>query len=489
MSNESPDLAFRHPVIAGLSRRRTVYAAAVISMALLVFVLLSLSFSVKGFRTVQAIQVQPGVWGSIALNDVRVLVIDAVKQSTDEPSLIALLDQWQTNSNSKPGEVTVDAAKVDLEKLRAKLSFAITADARDGNLVLHLGYTGRGAETERAFLKLFAKSVFDRLAQQGELTSAQLAALRFDPSVIEHGRAIHSQLIARSAEQVNLLKEQLEDVTSLVNSEIAQSKAKSENDPSAITPRAAQLQRQMVALSHKRDDLASELSVSHPDVITVRQEIERIQAELDQALRVQPKVLKNSFIQASFSGNKDVGSLHPVRESVEHISVDGLDGVLHSLDSNWQETLNSVESMAQGMDAALASKPLLRVEEKELVQSAVGTSIGQRSLIIALLASVLVGCTIAVRLNVWSFDQGFVSREDASSMLDVPVFSSVTGESQRPVKLRSSFSAKILKLSEIVLFTTLLVVAGMFVIDHEFRDVVMSNPFQALSRLIWMLRT
>ena len=458
-------------------------------MALLVLVLLSLSFCVKGFRTVQAIQVQPGVWGAIALNDIRVLAIDAVKQSTDEPSLKALLDQWQIDSNSKPGEPKVDAAKVDLEKLRTKLTFAITADAREGNLILHLGYTGRGAETEREFLKLFSKSVFDRLARQGKLSATQLAALKYDPSVIEHGRAVHSQLIARSAEQVNVLKEQLEDVTSLVNSEIAESKAKSENDPSAITPRAAQLQRQMVALTLKRDELAAELNVSHPDVITVRQEIERVQAELDQALRVQPKVLKNSFIQASFSGNKDVGSLRPVRESVEHISVDGLSGMLQSLDSNWRETLNSVESMAHGMDAALASKPLLRVEEKELVQSAVGASIGQRSLIIALLASVLVGCTIAVKLNVWSFDQGFVSREDASAMLDVPVFSSVTGDSRRPVKLRSSLSAKILKLSEIVLFTTLLVVAGMFVIDHEFRAVVTSNPLQALSRLIWMLRT
>jgi hypothetical protein len=462
-------------------------------MALLVIALLTLSFSVKGFRTVQSIEIQPEDWGSVALNEVRVMAIDAIKQSTDEASLRLLLEQWQTAANAKPSEPRVGALNVDLEKLRAKLSFAIIADARARNLVLHLGYTGRGAETEREFLKLFSKSVCSNLSQNGKLTSKQLATIKYDPSVVEQGRAVHSQLMTRSKEQVDVLKAQLEGVTRLVDAELTPSKTNTETETETETsddsPLAAQLQRQLATLTFKRDELAAESNKSHPDVITVQKEIERVQAELDKSQLVKPQVLKNSFIQASYPANKVPGSKQPVRESMEHISVDGLDNMIQSLDSNWRTTVDSVVTMARSMDAALASKSLLRVEEKELVQSAVGTSIGQRSLMMALLASVLIGCTIAARMNVWSFDQGFVTQDDASAALAVPVFSNTASESRQPAKLKTSLSAKTLKMCEIVLFTALLVVAGMFVIDHEFRSIVMNNPLQAISKLIWMLRS
>ena len=104
----------------------------------------------------------------------------------------------------------------------------------------------------------------------------------------------------------------------------------------------------------------------------------------------------------------------------------------------------------------------------------------------AMLASVVLGGMIASRFDVWSFDRGFENSRAAQESLSVPVFS-WNGELPAAAgNAPTTASARILKLSEIILFTTLLVVAGMMLIDSEYRVAVLENPLHLFARLLWM---
>jgi hypothetical protein len=96
---------------------------------------------------------------------------------------------------------------------------------------------------------------------------------------------------------------------------------------------------------------------------------------------------------------------------------------------------------------------------------------------------------ICSRFDVWSFDRGFESSKAAAESLAVPVFTWGNEAEVAPKRPEITASSRILKLSEILLFTTLLVVAGMVLIDPEYRQAVLENPLHAFARLLWMWKS
>lgn len=147
--------------------------------------------------------------------------------------------------------------------------------------------------------------------------------------------------------------------------------------------------------------------------------------------------------------------------------------------------LRAARQQQEAVSALLGQEPRLEVAVNSERVSAFGP-LTLQNLLWATAAALALGSVIASRFDVWSFDRGFENIRAASETLSVPVFSWDGKAEVSQAKSPITISARILKLSEIILFTTLLVVAGMMLIDAEYRLAVCENPLHLFARLLWM---
>lgn len=491
MSLEQADVIFQHPSVVGLSRRRRLYAALVLGCAILIVLLICLSFSVREFRAVQVIRLSPKSASPGVLEEARQQALQVVRETTSEVELKKLVSVWTNRLNLSLAGGGLDPNQVDYEKLRARLTFALEIEPSREQLTLQLGYTGRGNLEERAFLRLFSERVAQGLRAWGSPQLDQLAEFRD----LNSGSREREEQLEQCGKELNLELERLAGaLTRLKAFPIEQLRAvppvgrRVEVDPA--DSRRLLLEEKLEQLARQREDLLQEFPESHPEVLAIRREQERLQLQVMEDEQSAPKRISNQFVQASFPSQPEVESAPAVAESalsallgeVETQSLVAAWERVHAEQAAW---LQAVRRQQQAIATLATMEPRLEVAISGERVSAFG-SLSSTNLMWAVLASLVLGGVIASRFDVWSFDRGFENSRAATESLAVPVFSWSSESPVEAAKAPPTASARILKLSEIVLFTTLLVVAGMMLIDAEYRAAVWENPLHLFARLLWM---
>ncbi len=489
MSSNQADFILQHPTVVGMSRRRRLYAAVVLGLAVLVILFLVLSFSVREFRAVQTLRISPKSRDLIPQEEVREKALQVVRQLTSEAELRQLVLEWTNRLNLTAAGGGLNPDQVDYEKLRARLTFAIDSQEGGRDLALHMGYAGRGNSAEQMFLLLFVERMASELSRWGGPSEEQWAAARTEleagPSLRELGRQRLLELQAeleQFAEQVTRIRQfPVEEMISTVEEPVVLNEA--------VNPRKRALEKQLEGLDRQRQQLTEQYPESHPEVLVVRREIEQVRLELLELEESAPKRISNQFVQASFPRNPRPQAAPAIEEwktLVAGIDLAGMQGKFERLQMELAEELAVSDERNQACLALLRSEPRLKVAIDGQDVMALG-ALSPVNLAWAALISLLVGGVIASRFDVWSFDRGFESSQSATETLAVPVFAwSGDSSPEPPQPARVTASARILKLSEIVLFTTLLVVAGMLLIDAEYRAAVWQNPIHLFARLLWL---
>lgn len=489
MSFEQADLILKHPSVVGISRRRRLYAALVLGSAILIACLVCLSFSVRDFRTVQSIRFSPKSAEPAILEEARQQALEVVRKATAEDQLRQLVAIWTNHLNQASTGGGLDPNQVDYEKLRARLTFALEVDSSAGQVTLQLGYTGRGNREERAFLRLFSERIAEGLRNWGAPTPEQLVGLREGNSGWEQAERSVQQ---RWRELQRELDQQVERVAKLREfswDSLPEARANSSRgDDFPIDPRLGQLQEQLVALKQQQGQLLTQYPESHPEVLAVQREREQVQLQISELELSAPKRISNQFVQASFAPQAAVESnaaLGEARQLLATLELEKFSGLLDQIHQEEAAMLRAARQQQEAVSALLGQEPRLEVAVNSERVSAFGP-LTLQNLLWATAAALALGSVIASRFDVWSFDRGFENIRAASETLSVPVFSWDGKAEVSQAKSPITISARILKLSEIILFTTLLVVAGMMLIDAEYRLAVCENPLHLFARLLWM---
>jgi len=494
MSLEPADFILQHPSVVGISRRRRLYAALVLGSAILIVMLVCLSFSVREFRAVQVIRFSPkaaarGSMDQASLEESRQHALQVVREVTSEEELRKLVAIWTNRLNLSVVGGGLDPSQVDYEKLRRRLTFALEVEAKTAGVTLQLGYTGRGNLEERAFLKLFSERVAEGLRTWGSPQDGQLAELRAAHARWTEGE----QKLAFTARE---LQDELERVTQplvrlqtfpLEQLQAAVPAAGKKDEPFADSRRGL-LEEKLSKLVEQRDALLREFPESHPEVLAVRREQEQVQLEIMEAEQAAPKRISNQFVQASFPSQPAVttnAAGEELKQLITAVNPGPLATALERLQLEQNAMLENARQQQQVISSLLSMEPRLEVALSEGQVSVFG-ALTAVNLMWAMLASMVLGGVIASRFDVWSFDRGFENSRAAQESLAVPVFSWNGELPAAASKAPATASARILKLSEIILFTTLLVVAGMMLIDPEYRVAVWENPLHLIARLLWM---
>jgi hypothetical protein len=248
------------------------------------------------------------------------------------------------------------------------------------------------------------------------------------------------------------------------------------------------LEEKLSKLVEQRDALLREFPESHPEVLAVRREQEQVQLEIMEAEQAAPKRISNQFVQASFPSQPAVttnAAGEELKQLITAVNPGPLATALERLQLEQNAMLENARQQQQVISSLLSMEPRLEVALSEGQVSVFG-ALTAVNLMWAMLASMVLGGVIASRFDVWSFDRGFENSRAAQESLAVPVFSWNGELPAAASKAPATASARILKLSEIILFTTLLVVAGMMLIDPEYRVAVWENPLHLIARLLWM---
>jgi hypothetical protein len=500
MSREQSDVILQHPSIVGISRRRRLYATITLAAAILVILLICLSTSVTEFRAVQSLTISHrhsvGTVGGKSFEQTREQILQVVRNATSEQQLKRVVTEWTNRLNLTQTSGMLDPEQVDYEKLRARLTFAIEQDPSLEQITLHLGYTGRGNQTERAFLSLFTESVSNELALLGTPSKEMIGGLR---RRVEQAAAAEQLVRSQFAE----LRQQLAEVEISVGQlkgypweQLTRTSPEPQRETEWVDPRVSAEESKVRELSQQRAALLQQYPEAHPEVLAVRRDLEQAQLKILDLQENGPKRISNQFVQASFpkasSEKLNLEGLEQLKSTITAINTPALskqlDSLQRDLDAAIGELRESNLALCNALDAALDTEPSFAVGAAGKRVTATG-SLNRTTLLWATLAAVLLGGVICSRFDVWSFDRGFESSKAAAESLAVPVFPWGNEAEVAPKRPEVTASSRILKLSEILLFTTLLVVAGMVLIDPEYRQAVLENPLHAFARLLWMWKS
>lgn len=496
MSREQTDVILQHPSIVGISRRRRLYATMILAAAILIILLVCLSTSVTEFRAVQSLTVNHrhvvGAGAGKSFEQTREQILQVVRNATSEQQLKRVVVEWTNRLNLTQTTGMLDPEQVDYEKLRARLTFAIEQDPNLEQITLHLGYTGRGNQTERAFLGLFTESVANELALLGKPSKEMVSGLR---RRVEQAAAAEQIVRGQLAE----LKQQLAEVEISVGQlkkypweQITRANAAPQPATEWVDPRMTAEEAKVRELSQQREALLQQYPESHPEVLAVRRELEQTQLKILELQENGPKRISNQFVQASFpkanTEKLNLEGLEQLKSTISAIHTPVLATQLENLQRDLDAAIGELRESNLALCDALDAEPTFEVGSAGKRVTATG-SINRTTLLWATLAAIVLGGVISSRVDVWSFDRGFESSNAAAESLAVPIFTWGNEAEVPPKRPEMTASSRILKLSEILLFTTLLVVAGMVLIDPEYRQAVLENPLHAFARLLWMWKS
>jgi len=496
MSREQSDVILQHPSIVGLSRRRRLYATLILAAAILIILLVCLSTSVTEFRAVQSLEISHrqtgGELAGKSVEQTREQILQVVRNATSEQQLKRVVIEWTNRLNLAQTTGMLDPEQVDYEKLRARLTFAIEQVPNQDQITLHLGYTGRGNQTERAFLGLFAESVSEELALIGKPSKELVNSLR---AKAEQASAAEQSVRGQIAE----LKQQLTEIEISVRqlkeypwNQITRSSPEPEAETEWVDPRISAEETRVRDLAQQREALLQQYPESHPEVLAVRRELEQARLKILELQENGPKRISNQFVQASFpkpsSESVSFEGLEELKATISGIEAAPLAKQLEQLQYNLATAISELRESNLALCNAMDAEPTFEVGISGKLVTATG-SLNRTTLLWATLAAIFLGSVISSRFDVWSFDRGFESSNAAAESLAVPVFTWGNEAQVAPKRPEMTASSRILKLSEILLFTTLLVVAGMVLIDPEYRQAVLENPLHAFARLLWMWKS
>ncbi len=461
-----------HITLDRMRRSRFVYWVVVSSLStLVVLTTLSALFS-KQFTTtaILPISAQPVAIANGEPDHIQQILIESIKLLNRDSELAAIF--YGTEPDANPEQ---------LDSIRRRLTYALLPTTDNAPLSIQVNFLGNGSASEQSFLERFIEALDKQIGQQISKTAFPMGV---KPTPISKNR--QSQVdgirtsLTRTFQHMEHLAEQLATAKESVQLGIQQQR---------IGPDVGQ-QRQLMfeldQLQSQKTELLGKFTVTHPTLVELQQRIEAIKQSISE---IETSVSTSSPYQpASYQRSADVQIWLDLAAKLKDLDVEQIQSSLIQLEQSWNGLLWELE---QSKDA----DPILGDERNDFRARPIQTKplglLGQRffPLMMALL-SLGIGVLVASIASQHLTDRGFDSPGELSEVLGLPIIGVVAlvRNSRRQETKADMGFRRLLKLSEILLFTTLLIVVAIAVRSPEIRQALLENPIQALCQVVWAIR-
>ncbi len=435
-----------HPVIERIRRFRLLYAIAVHTIALLILVAVLWASRVREFHTVGFVDIKStratGPLDSSAVDSVS----DCIRRAAGDESLSRLLGECRAAIAGSPARESQSGramfAASALDQLRQRMAFAVVPHGNGERVRISVMLSGKGTPLENGLVQSFLGAVSDQVTLASALPDSHQAIV--------------------------LTEGQLRDLRVERDRLLMQANAQLE----AVNLRLVGLANSMIEAGPGL--AAAESPASGNDGSLPRQ--------------------NNPFMQASFGA----GSTEPApgstqlawREQFAAIPLDDLSATFSAMESEWDRAMRPLATLVGQQAGQLSIQPLRAVSRGEVLQAPHGVAVPREWLLLTVAAALAFACVLASGVDARWHDPGFVNNKELERNLGVPVLGTLKAAAPADFRSRAGhWSLRILKLNELVVFTTLLALCIVAVASPEIREVLVVNPLHALTRIVWSFRS
>ncbi|MEZ6094904.1 MAG: hypothetical protein R3C03_11840 [Pirellulaceae bacterium] len=454
-----------HQVPKQIKRSRVIYSWLTNSLAILIILVCCVALWTREFRTWGEIRVAAAV-NETNCETTRSILTGALKKATSND---ALCETIRIASGFERGSPDAENLKtLNYEILRERLRFAIQCEPHVPECLVQLELTGSGTIQER-------KVVQNLMEHVQEIVDFELR---------DHAE-VASQLLKANRESQSSLSSamsRVDDVRSMLN-QIFDALEQHQIAMMSTPGREEQLVTELVWLDR---ELKSEFGTDSP-------EYAEFSIKFENMMPAAPAMEANSSSPFQLSSTNignvpaKLTSLGELRGRIEQMPLDEIRKKIAEADRSLATPMIQDEAIA--MLSIGETAPRMRVTEVKAAKHEPIGALSQRGVLLSiLLAAFVVGWALSLNLNPTTFDEGFDQSHDLEKELQIPVVAKLTksGEANQ-TKQSASTRQRIVGFSELVLFGTLLLFIGLFAINSEMREAIMTNPLHALSRVIWSI--
>lgn len=461
-----------HPVVERIRRFRLLYAVAVNSVAVVILVAVAMASRVHEYRTVGFVEMKPvrasGRPDAATLDTVS----ECIRRAAGDSPLTALLNECQAASapsTRRKSEADAESrtwTPAELDRLRERFAFAVVPVEGRDTVRVSVMFSGRGTRLEDAVVRGFLGSISDQVTLASSIPSLHRPVALTD-----------DQLVRMKQDRDHLLQE--------ANSRLQEINLQLVglgNDLIAAEERE-QAWKQLRVASQNSTETPSAPAAPQP---TSGESQTRFANPFFQA-SFSPPAAPDASAGAPVPATPEIG-LSGTRERFAAIPLAELSMTFIEIERQWGQALQPLETLLRNQAVTASVSPLRPVSRSEVYQLPAGMRAPREWLLLTLAVALVAGCVLASGIDARWHDPGFVAPGEIEEQLGVPLVGTIRGPAAGATP-RRHWAVRILKLNEVVVFSTLLAICVAAIASPEIRQLLIENPLHALVRIVWSVRS
>jgi|GEM_PF-5490620 len=423
-----------HPAIERIRRFRLFYAIGVHAGSFLVLAAILVAFQVREIRTVAQLEIMPVAGPEITGDQLCQSISGCIRNAASDQKLKELLTRCLKKSSQDVPNPQYSPA--DLDRLRQRMAFAVLPVRDSRNYQVSLVLAGHGNQIEAELVESFLAQISDEVAMVGARKRQGMI-----------GSSEYQVLVSRRNDLLERANAQLQDANSQIVS----------------------LAQQVIATHDPSNRVA-----------TTPNENDREGSGA------------NRFKQISYAGDKDAGTIPDAatwRERFTRIPLSELSGTFVEIEKSWNDTLRPLGELVEEQDSNQDPVVMRATRRGETLTIPYGMNPSREWSLLAMVAALAVGCVLASGVDPRWHDPGLGSVEEIEKCLGVPVLGQIRPAPGGTSPVGRHWSVRILKLNELIVFTTLLAILVVAVGSSDIRETLVHNPLQAVAKIVWQIRS
>ncbi len=426
-----------HPAVERIRRFRLMYAIGVHAGALLIVAAVFVALQVREIRTIAQLEITPVAAKGVSSDKLSQAITDCIRNAASDETLNGLLGRCLAKQENDGAALRYSAA--DLDRLRQRMAFAVLPVPDSQSFQVSLVLSGTGNQIESALVESF-------LAQIGDEVAVASSGPRKPKSDLI-AESQYQALVSRRNDLLDRANDQLQDANS----------------------RIVSLAQDVITIADQASQMVTTESTNDRD-----------------------GVAHNPFMQASFVGENGLAGTSAAatwRERFTDIPLSDLSNTFAEIEKSWNESLRPLGDLVAEQNSYQAPVVMRATRRGETMQIPFGMKPTREWLLLAMAAALAFGCVLASGVDLRCHDPGLGTAEEIEKSLGVPVLGQIRPAAGGTSPIGRHWSVRILKLNELIVFTTLLAILVVSIGSSDIRSTLVENPLHAVAKILWQVRT
>ncbi len=481
-------------------KRSRLYVFGITALTVFLAVAVIWPLRVTEFRSTAAIQLN--VHKNIAFSDAHVksgLMSSVAKLMSDE-GLDKAIQSIGTSTSIQSHLLTA----VDKQQLREKLQIKLLKSPRPIDVRISVELIGGGTPDETKLVNHLAQKLVSEFSTETVrvTTDQRKLEIREEIERLVNGINVDYSLVLRQLQKdVNLALTKLDRAKNQCATETVSSRIQMKEQP-AVAEESFEIKKLENRARHLME--TQNLTEFHPELIAIRQQIERLRSVPSVTTAANPEsiqndgkreVIKNQFVTASSKKQiavVDNSGFQRILEQLDEVKLAEIKNSLIRLEKTFEftnhkqrETLAKIEAVDGLQKDGISNVELADIHLADRSIPIGGTPTLPQTFLL-LISSLLMAAAVATLFNPAASFQPFASAEQLTEETGLPVIGSIpkTNDTEKPAVPKSQFAVLcIVKCCEVFLILAAVILVASVMLRTGFIGQLLENPFHAAAKI------